>query len=140
MQLRTVRSAHRLLLAPGAASLRARDITLTYASGRWVGPHSLTDDETLTIPGGSHLVLRNQTDGAILAAIEDLAWTSEATSAAQVTTMQEFRDLFSSEILSPQQQLAVSHIAFLFSALMTAGAWPGPRRGASTQTQVRHAA
>ncbi len=117
MQLRTVRSAHRLLLAPVPAGTRARDITLTYASGRWVGPHSLTHDGTLTIPGGSHLVLRNQTDGSILAAIEDLAWTNEATSAAQVTTLQEFRDLFSSEILSPQQQLAVSHIAFLFSDL-----------------------
>jgi class 3 adenylate cyclase len=63
------------------------------------------------------LVLRNQTGGPILAAIEDLAWTTEATSAAQVTTMQEFRELFSSEVLAPGQQLAVSHIAFLFSDL-----------------------
>jgi adenylate cyclase len=31
--------------------------------------------------------------------------------------MQEFRELFSSEILAPQQQLAVSHIALLFSDL-----------------------
>jgi class 3 adenylate cyclase len=117
VQLRTVRAAHRLRLAPAPAGGRARGITLTYASGRWVGPHSLTHDETLTIPSGSHLVLRNQTDGPILAAIEDLAWTTEATSAAQVTSMQEFRELFSSEILAPQQQLAVSHIAFLFSDL-----------------------
>jgi class 3 adenylate cyclase len=117
VQLRTVRAAHRLLLAPAPAGTRARDITITYSSGRWVGPHSLTSDGRLTVPNGSHLVLRNQTDGPILAAIEDLAWTSEATSAAQVTTMPEFRELFSSEILAPQQQLAVSHIAFLFSDL-----------------------
>jgi len=116
-QLRTVRAAHRLLLTPGPAGTRARDITITYSGGRWVGPHSLTDDSSLTVPEGSHLVLRNQTDGPILAAIEDLAWTSEATSAAQVTTMHEFRELFSSEVLAPQQQLAVSHIAFLFSDL-----------------------
>jgi adenylate cyclase len=31
--------------------------------------------------------------------------------------LQEFRDLFSSEVLAPRQQLAVSHIAFLFSDL-----------------------
>jgi class 3 adenylate cyclase len=31
--------------------------------------------------------------------------------------MQEFRELFSSEVLAPGQQLAVSHIAFLFSDL-----------------------
>jgi class 3 adenylate cyclase len=117
VQLRTVRAAHRLLLAPAPAGARARDITVTYASGRWTGPHSLTEDGVLTVPGGSHLVLRNQTAGPILAAIEDLAWTSESTSAAQVTTMQEFRELFSSEILAPGQQLAVGHIAFLFSDL-----------------------
>jgi hypothetical protein len=63
------------------------------------------------------LVLRNQTSGPILAAIDDVAWTSEATSAAQVTALQEFRDLFSSEVLAPRQQLAVSHIALLFSDL-----------------------
>jgi adenylate cyclase len=117
VQLRTVRSAHRLLLTPAPAGRRASDITITYSGGRWVGPHSLTRDDSLTVPGGSHLVLRNQTGGAILAALDDLAWTSEATSAAQVTTLQDFRDLFSSEVLAPRQQLAVSHIAFLFSDL-----------------------
>jgi adenylate cyclase len=117
VQLRTVRAAHRLLLTPVPAGTRARDITLTYSSGRWAGPHSLMRGDSVAVPSGSHLVLRNQTEGPILAAIEDLAWTSEATSAAQVTTMQEFRDLFSSEILAPQQQLAVSQIAFLFSDL-----------------------
>jgi adenylate cyclase len=117
VRLRTVRAAHPLLLTPGPAGARARDVTLTYSGGRWVGPHSLMDGDTLTLPGGSVLVLRNQTGGPILAAIEDLAWTTEATSAAQVTTMQEFRELFSSEVLAPGQQLAVSHIAFLFSDL-----------------------
>jgi adenylate cyclase len=117
VQLRTVRAAHRLLLVPAPADARARDITLTYSSGRWVGPHSLTQGDTLAVPDGSHLVLRNQSEGPILAAVEDLAWTTEATTAAQVTTLQEFRDLFSSEILAPGQQLAVSHVAFLFSDL-----------------------
>ena len=117
LQLRTIRAAHRLLLTPAPADSRARDMTITYSGGRWVGPHSLTRNDSLTVPSGSHLVLRNQTGGPILAAIDDLAWTGEATSAAQVTTLQEFRDLFSSEVLAPHQQLAVSHIAFLFSDL-----------------------
>jgi adenylate cyclase len=117
VQLRTVRAAGRLLLTPAPAGSRSRDITITYAGGRWVGPHSLTRDDSLAVPSGSQLVLRNQTNGPILAAIEDLAWTGEATSAAQVTTLQEFRDLFSSEMLAPSQQLAVGHMAFLFSDL-----------------------
>ena len=117
VQLRTVRAARRLRLSPVPAAGRVRDITITYSGGRWVGPHSLTRDDDLDVPDGSHLVLRNQTDGPILAAIEDPAWTGEATTAAQVTTLQEFRELFSSEVLAPRQQLAVSHIAFLFSDL-----------------------
>lgn len=123
VHLRTVRAAHRLLLTPAPAGSRARDITITYAAGRWVGPHSLMQEaqgqqgESLAVPDGSHLVLRNQTNGPIVATIEDLAWTSEATTAAQVTTLQQFRELFSSEVLAPDQQLAVSHIAFLFGDL-----------------------
>lgn len=118
VQLRTVRSPHRLRLTPvPGRGARARDVTITYSAGRWVGPHSLADGESLSVPDGSRLVLRNQTDGAILAVVEDLAWTDEATSAAQVSTLQEFRELFSSEVLAPDQQLAVSHIAFLFSDL-----------------------
>lgn len=120
VQLRTVRAAHRLLMAPdpgSPAGAQGRDLTVTYAAGRWVGPHSLTRGDTLTVPGGSRLIMRNQTDGPILAVIEDLAWTSQATTAAQVTTLQDFRDLFSSEVLAPDQQLGVSHIALLFSDL-----------------------
>jgi class 3 adenylate cyclase len=93
-------------------------VTITYSGGRWAGPHSLLrDDGTLTVPDGSRLILRNDTNGPILAAVEDLTWAGDATTAAEVTTMQEFRELFSSEVLAPQQQLAVSHIAFLFSDL-----------------------
>jgi len=120
MQLRTVRSAHRLLLTPdqgATAGARGRDVTITYSAGRWTGPHSLMSDGGLAVTAGSRLVLRNQTGGPILAAIEELAWTGEATTAAQVTTLQEFRDLFSSEVLAPGQRLAVSHVAFLFSDL-----------------------
>jgi adenylate cyclase len=117
LRLRTVRATHHLSLAPAPGEARERDVTVTYASGRWVGPHSLTHDETLAIPDGAHLVLRNQTDGAILAVVEDPTWTAAATTAAQVTTLQEFQDLFSSEVLAPGHQLAVSHVALLFSDL-----------------------
>jgi adenylate cyclase len=117
VQLRTVRAAGGLLLAPAPAAGRPRSLTVTYSGGRWAGPLSLMSGDRLTVPSDAQLVLRNQTGGPILTAIEDLAWTTEATTAAQVTTMQEFRELFSSEMLAPPQQLAVSHLAFLFSDL-----------------------
>jgi len=63
------------------------------------------------------LTLRNQTDAPVLAVLEDIEWTGEAATAAQVTTLQEFRDLFGSEVLAPGQHLAVRHVALLFSRL-----------------------
>jgi hypothetical protein len=78
--------------------------------GRWEGPHSMTVDDALTVPDGAALVLRNQTDAPVLALLEDRAWTADATPASEATALQEFRDLFSSEVLAPGQQLAVRHI------------------------------
>ena len=90
---------------------------MTYADGRWAAPHSLLDGDTLTLAADSVLSLRNQTGGAVLAVVEDAAWTRDATTAAQATALQEFRDLFSSEVLAPGQQHAIRHIALVFSDL-----------------------
>jgi len=49
--------------------------------------------------------------------VEDRTWTTDATLASEVTALQEFRDLFSSEVLAPGQQLAVRHVALVFSDL-----------------------
>jgi class 3 adenylate cyclase len=92
-------------------------VKVTYADGRWVAPHSLLDGDTLTLPANCALSFKNQTGGAVLAVLEDAAWTRDATTAAQVTTLQEFRDLFSSEVLAPGQQHAIRHIALVFSDL-----------------------
>ena len=42
---------------------------------------------------------------------------SKSSPAAEASTLQHFRDLFGSEVLAPGQQLAVRHIALLFSGL-----------------------
>jgi adenylate cyclase len=116
-RLRTVGARDHLTLVPSPPSGRVRDVKLTYADGRWVGPHSLATAAGLTFPDGAALVLNNQTGGPVLALVEDTAWTADATPAAEVTTMQEFRDLFSSEALAPGQQLEIRHIALVFSDL-----------------------
>jgi adenylate cyclase len=115
--LRAVGAAHRLTIVPGAPQARVGDVRVTYAGGRWVGPHSLVRDDGLGLPDGAALWLRNQTEGPVLAVLEEVGWTSDATPAARVATLQEFRDLFSSEVLAPDQQVAVRHIALLFSDL-----------------------
>jgi adenylate cyclase len=117
LHLRTVGSTSRLRVSSGPPNSRFTAVKVTYADGRWVAPHSLADSDSLELPQGAALTLRNQTSGAVLAVLEDAAWTREATTAAQVTTLQEFRDLFSSEVLAPGQQHAVRHIALVFSDL-----------------------
>jgi adenylate cyclase len=115
LRLRTVGSNRDLSIAPAEPNPRVRTVTVSYAEGRWVGPHSLTDGDSLALPQGAAIELRNQTSGAVLAVLEDIAWTRDATTAAQVTTLQEFHDLFSSQVLAPGRQHAVRHIALVFS-------------------------
>lgn len=117
LHLRSVGSTSRLGIVPGPAKGRTEMVMLTYADGRWTGPHSLTAGDMLSLPDGAALSLRNQTAAPVLAVLEDAAWSADATTAAEVTTMQEFRDLFSSEVLAPGQQHGIRHVALVFSDL-----------------------
>jgi adenylate cyclase len=122
LRLRTIGASHHLDVVPAPRNARVSEVKVTYAGGRWVGPHSLLQDESLAVPEGAVLTLRNQTDGPVLAVLEDIEWTGEAATAAQVITLQEFRDLFGSEVLAPGEQLAVQRIALLVSKPERVGA------------------
>jgi class 3 adenylate cyclase len=118
LKLRAVGSTSHANLLPDPQERRSSDVSLIYSDGRWVGPHSMAaSEELLAIPSEASLSLRNQTGGPILAVLEDIGWSGDATTASQVTSMQEFRDLFSSEVLAPGQELAVRDITVLFSDL-----------------------
>jgi class 3 adenylate cyclase len=83
-----------------------------------VGPHGWTGAASGTfVPGVNRLTIRNATAAAVAVAVEDEAWTDTAATALLVTTMQDFRDLFSSEVLSPHHRVGVRNIALLFSDL-----------------------
>jgi class 3 adenylate cyclase len=49
--------------------------------------------------------------------LERLEWTDQATTAAEVTALQMFRDLFSSEALRPGEQISVGTLTILFTDL-----------------------
>ena len=53
------------------------------------------------------LTLENTTDAEQLVMLERMAWTDQATTAAEVTALQMFRDLFASEALRPGEQISV---------------------------------
>ena len=46
-----------------------------------------------------------------------MAWTDQAATAAEVTSLQTFRDLFSREILRPGESISVGSLTILFTDL-----------------------
>ncbi len=66
----------------------------------------------------STIHISNKSDADIVIAIEEAAWKKETVTAAKVTALQEFRDLFSSEVLSPGQNISIGHVTILFTDLV----------------------
>lgn len=64
-----------------------------------------------------HLCIENATKKPFAVVIEKRDWDSLAATAAHVTALQEFRDLFSSEVLAPGRQVAVESVTLFFSDL-----------------------
>lgn len=73
--------------------------------------------EHLQLATTSELELQNATAAEQLLIIERLAWSDQAATAAEVTALQTFRDLFSSEALRPGEQISVGTLTILFTDL-----------------------
>ena len=73
--------------------------------------------EELAIALRPELNLRNETDAEQLLILERLAWSDQAATAAEVTALQIFRDLFASEALRPGEQISVGTLTILFTDL-----------------------
>lgn len=63
------------------------------------------------------LSLANPTDRRLVFALERNAWADDAATAAEVTALQSFRDLFADEALRPGEEISVGSLAFLFTDL-----------------------
>lgn len=63
------------------------------------------------------LHFQNLTDSEQLFTLERTAWTDQAVTAAEVTNLQTFRDLFSNEVLRPGEQISVGTLTVLFTDL-----------------------
>ena len=100
LRLRTVGGRHELSLEPEARPRWNPDLSLIYAEGHWTGPHSLqVAEDRYAVPGEARLNLRNQTEGPILAVVEELRWTDQAATAAEVLALPEMHRLFPNEKL-----------------------------------------
>ena len=63
------------------------------------------------------LRLENATDSEQLFILERMAWSDQAATAAEVTALQVFRDLFAHEALRPGDQISVGSLTVLFTDL-----------------------
>jgi len=105
----------RTLELPGEQSLRvsvagASSAAVKVSAQGWTG-------EELNLATQSSLTLENQTEAEQLFILERLAWSDQAATAAEVTALQIFRDLFSSEALRPGEQISVGTLTVLFTDL-----------------------
>jgi class 3 adenylate cyclase len=64
-----------------------------------------------------NLELANALDDEQLFVLERTAWSDEAATAAEVTALQTFRDLFAREALRPGEQISVGTLTVLFTDL-----------------------
>jgi class 3 adenylate cyclase len=67
-------------------------------------------------PGGA-LTLTNPGESAQLAIVEHVEWSDQSTTAAEVTALQVFRDLFAREVLRPGGQVSVGALTVIFTDL-----------------------
>ncbi len=63
------------------------------------------------------LSLANPTGAPVVFVLERNAWADDAATAAEVTALQSFRDLFSEEALRPGEEISVGSLTFLFTDL-----------------------
>ncbi|HET8632269.1 MAG TPA: adenylate/guanylate cyclase domain-containing protein, partial [Thermomicrobiales bacterium] len=80
------------------------------------GPNGWPGEEPRLTPRPT-LHLCNASGREQLFILERTAWSDQAATAADVTTLQAFRDLFSAEALRPDQPIAVGSMAVLFTDL-----------------------
>lgn len=92
--------------ADGASSA----VVSPQTDGRW-------PDEELYLSPTPTLRLENATDIERLYIFERVAWSDQAATAAEVTALQVFRDLFASEALRPGEQISVGSLTVLFTDL-----------------------
>jgi class 3 adenylate cyclase len=100
---------------PGWQHLRANDrgpcgVSLRAQSDGW-------SSEEIEISRTCDLRLENATPGEQLFILERTEWTDDAATAAEVTAVQMFRDLFAREALRPGEQISVGTLTVLFTDL-----------------------
>jgi len=127
-QLLPVADKRELVLPLESGAYRLRALELPGSQEVTVSPEGETSahvtlsnngwsEEPLQVNENLTLTLQNETGAEQLAILERLQWSDQATTAAEVTALQMFRDLFASEALRPGEQISVGTLTVLFTDL-----------------------
>jgi len=82
------------------------------------GPRAAGGSDHLRVRAGEiELKITNRLDAPCRVLLQQANLSSDAASAAMVTSLQEFRELFSSEVLAPGVQMSIASITLLFTDL-----------------------
>lgn len=68
--------------------------------------------------GNVTIAFTNELEREVIVRVEDGRWSDTIVTAAQVTALQDFRDLFSSEVLAPGLEMGIQTMAVLFTDLI----------------------
>jgi adenylate cyclase len=102
----------RVLRANGIVSINddrsKEEVSIVYTDKGWSQSH---------ISSHTEAIISNSSSSDIVVVLEQASWNNETVTAAKVTAMQEFRDLFSSEVLSPGLKIGIDHVTILFTDL-----------------------
>ncbi len=82
-----------------------------------LGAEGTATDSPLLARGVVTVTAENSTAAPGRLLLERADWAQDVATAAMVTTVQEFRDLFATEALSPETQLTIGSLTFLFTDL-----------------------
>ncbi len=74
--------------------------------------------DELALTPSPELIIKNETDEEQLFILERTAWSDQAVTAAEVISLQKFRDLFANEALRPGEQIGVGSLTILFTDLV----------------------
>jgi class 3 adenylate cyclase len=80
-------------------------------------PERGASDPEPVLPARATWRVHNATSVPVVLRLEEEPWRTDVATAARVTSLQSFRDLFSSEVLAPGLELSVRQLAILFTDL-----------------------
>jgi len=129
LRLRVLRSNH--VLGIGRSSEAIVPEQMVCRSEGW------SSDTVSLGDGGAQLPVANQSGGDIVVVLEKIDWDDFAVTAARVTALQEFHDLFSSEVLAPGNHVGVESLTLFFSDLRDSTAMYERMKDAPAYHRVR---